>query len=115
MKALVRRGPASELANRLTLLEVEASYAAGISSLQNSHEHLRSELIGQETAQRVRDELESQLPGRVRQLRVSATDKFVVLAGSCGSYYTKQLAQHVAMELLGDERLVNNIVVLPAK
>lgn len=115
MKALVRRGLASELAARLTLLEVEASYAAGISSLQNSQEHLRSELASQALAQRVLEELESQLLGRIRQLRVTASPKFVILTGSCSSYYTKQLAQHVAMELLGEERLVNNIAVLPAK
>jgi hypothetical protein len=115
MNALVRRGLASDLTTRLTLLEVEASYAAGIAALQNSHGHLRSELAGQEIAQRVRGELESQLLGRIRQLRVSATDKFVILTGSCNSYYTKQLAQHVAMELLDCEHLVNNIAVLPAK
>ncbi len=115
MKALVRRGLASDLAARFTLMELEASYVAGIASLHNSHEHLRAELAGQEIAQRVREELEAQLPGRIRQLRVTASEKFVLLSGSCVSYYTKQLAQHVAMELLGTERLVNNIAVLPAK
>ena len=115
MKALVRHGLASELAARLSMLEVESSYAAGVSSLQSSHEHLRSELAGQDLAQRVLEELESQLLGRIRQLRVTASPKFVILSGSCSSYYTKQLAQHVAMELLEGERLVNNIAVLPAK
>ncbi len=115
MKALVRRGLTNELVARLALLEVESSYAAGITALQNSREQLRLELASQELSQRVLEQLESQLLGRIRQLRVTASDKSVILSGSCGSYYTKQLAQHVAMELLGNERLVNNIAVLPAK
>lgn len=115
MKSLVARGPVSDLAARITQLELEASYAAGIATLQNSHESLRDHILGQEVAQRVREKLEAQLPGRIRQLRVSATEKFVLLTGSCVSYYTKQLAQHVAMELLGKARLINKIAVLPSK
>lgn len=115
MKILVRRGQMSESLERLSERELEASYAAGISSLESTRHQLESELVCQDTASRVRDELEVQLLGRIRQLRVTATDKFVFLAGTCASYYTKQLAQHVAMELLVGERLVNNIAVLPAK
>lgn len=115
MKALVRCGPAIDLATQLSLLEIEASYTAGIAALQNPHLHLHAELAGEEIAHRVREHLEAQLPGRIRQLRVSATKKFVILSGSCGSYHTKQLAQHAAMELLDSERLVNDIAVLPPK
>lgn len=115
MKALVRRGLASDLAARLTLLELEASYTAGVSALHKSQKLPRTELTDDETAHLVHQELESQLLGRIRQLRVAATKNFVILSGSCGSYYTKQLAQHVAMELLGTERLINNIAVLPPK
>jgi hypothetical protein len=115
MKALVRRGLAGEIASKLSRLEVEASYTAGITALHKSQKLPRAELTDEETALLVRQELETQLLGRIRQLRVSATPHFVILAGSCSSYYTKQLAQHVAMELLGTERLVNNIAVLPPK
>ncbi len=115
MKALVRRGPAADLAAQLSLQEVEASYSAGIAVLEKPQMQLQSALAGEELARRVRDELETQLPGRVRQLRVSATEKFVILSGSCSSYHTKQLAQHVAMELLDTERLINDIKVLPPR
>lgn len=115
MKALVRRGLAGEIASRLSCLEVEASCTAGIAALQKSQKLPRAELTDDEIASLVRQELETQLLGRIRHLRVSATSNFVILAGSCSSYYTKQLAQHVAMELLGTERLINNIDVLPPK
>jgi hypothetical protein len=115
MEALVRRGSATDLAMQLSLQEVEASYAAGIALLEKPQAQVQAELAGAEVARRVRDQLEAQLPGRIRQLRVSATEKFVILSGSCGSYHTKQLAQHVAMELLQTERLINDIAVLAPK
>ena len=115
MKALIGRTPATDLASQLSELEVEASYTAGIALLEKPQSQLRAEQLAAETAERVRAELELQLPGRVRQLRVSATDKFVILSGSCGTYHTKQLAQHVAMELLHSQRLINDIAVLPPR
>jgi osmotically-inducible protein OsmY len=115
MKALVRRGPATELARQLSLREVEASYAAGLALLEKPWSAVQAEIASEEVARRVRDELEAQLPGRIRQLRVSATEKFVILSGSCNSYHTKQLAQHAAMELLDSERLINDIAVVAPK
>ena len=115
MKALVRRSDATDLAQQLSLQEVEASYAAGLALLEKPQSLIKAEIASEEVARRVRDELESQLPGRIRQLRVCATEKFVILSGSCGSYHTKQLAQHVAMELLDGERLINDIAVSPPK
>jgi osmotically-inducible protein OsmY len=115
MKALVRRGPAADLAMLLSLREVEASYAAGLAILEKPQAQVQTELVCEELARRVRDDLETQLPGMIRRLRVSATEKFVILSGSCGSYHTKQLAQHVAMELLDTERLINDIAVVVPK
>jgi osmotically-inducible protein OsmY len=115
MKALIGPGPSTDLATQLSLQEVEASYSAGISLIKKPRANLYAELALEEMARRVRNELEVQLLGRIRQLRVSATEKFVILTGSCGSYHTKQLAQHVAMELLSSERLINDIAVLPRK
>lgn len=121
MKALVRRSPATDLALQLSLREqlflqeTEASYAAGLALLEKPRALVQAEIACEETARRVRDELEAQLPGRIRQLRVSATEKFVILSGSCGSYHTKQLAQHAAMELLDTQRLVNDIAVVVPK
>lgn len=115
MKALVRRGVATDLTAQLSLQEIEAGCAAGIALLDKPQAQIQAEIAGTEVARRVRNALEAQLPGRVRQLRVSATEKFVILSGSCNSYHTKQLAQHAAMELLHAERLVNDIAVVPPK
>ena len=68
-----------------------------------------------ELVQRIITRIESRLPGRVRQLTVYMTDNAVVLAGQCSTFYTKQLAQHVAMGVLEYERLINNIDVRVAK
>lgn len=123
MKALVRGGTASELLARLSLLEVESSFAAGVppastaiaKKLGRSVPKQRSADADEKIAEWIRAALEKHLWGRIRSLRVSATEHFVILAGSCGSYYTKQLAQHVAMDGLGGRRLVNDIVVRPPK
>jgi len=64
---------------------------------------------------KVRERLEARLPGRIRGLAVYATENAIVLSGQCSTFYTKQLAQHVAMGVLEYEQLVNNIDVLPAR
>jgi hypothetical protein len=48
----------------------------------------------------------------VSDLRVVVHNDSVVLKGRCDSYYCKQLAQHVAMNLSRGERLVNGIEVM---
>jgi hypothetical protein len=96
-------------------MEVESCYAAGNPSFEIGCEDSHSESIHDDVAQQIRTALDRHLMGRIRQLRILATEHLVILSGACSSYYTKQLAQHVAMEQLGKKRLVNNIAVLPAK
>ncbi len=47
----------------------------------------------------------------VRDLRVESRDHEVILTGRCRTYYTKQIAQHVAMEAAVGWSLVNRIEV----
>jgi hypothetical protein len=49
--------------------------------------------------------------GRVRDLRVELGDEIVLLYGWAPTYYTKQLAQHGAMDVLTMHRIVNAIEV----
>lgn len=62
-------------------------------------------------ATQVRDRIESRLPGRIHDLQVTAIDHDIILRGHCSTFYTKQLAQHVAMGILDYERLINSIEV----
>ena len=55
--------------------------------------------------------IQTRLPGRVRNLAVRITDDSVELTGECRTYYTKQMAQHVAMGVLDYQQLVNRINV----
>jgi osmotically-inducible protein OsmY len=50
--------------------------------------------------------------GGVRNLRVEISDQGILLTGRCNSFYTKQKAQHAAMELSGAEELTNGIEVI---
>jgi hypothetical protein len=59
----------------------------------------------------IRQRIETRLLGRVRELSVRVEDDTVFLDGRCATFYTKQLAQHAALAVLEDERLVNNIAV----
>jgi hypothetical protein len=59
-------------------------------------------------------EIESRLPGRIRELSVTVEQDQFILRGASSSYYVKQVAGHLAMttmeaRLLG--RLVNEIEV----
>lgn len=56
------------------------------------------------------------LPGRVRDLSIRAEpDGRFVMTGIVSSYYSKQMAQHLAMEVIAPgDRLVNNIEVRSA-
>ena len=62
-------------------------------------------------AERIRQRIELRLPGRIRDLKVVVVDGEVELAGRCATFYSKQLAQHVAMGVIDHERLVNSIEV----
>jgi osmotically-inducible protein OsmY len=47
----------------------------------------------------------------LRQLDVEETDGAVVLTGTVGSFYLKQLAQEAILPLLGQRGLVNRVHV----
>ncbi len=49
--------------------------------------------------------------GGVKGLRVEVGHGGVCLEGHCDTYYCKQLAQHAAMGMSGDDRLTNRIEV----
>jgi hypothetical protein len=55
--------------------------------------------------------IQRRLGGRIRDLRVIARDKGIVLQGRTSTYHSKQLAQHAAMEISGLPILANNIDV----
>lgn len=74
-------------------------------------DHGDSEQHNLELAQRILQRINSQIPGRIRQLTVYTTENAVVLTGQCCTFYSKQLAQHAAMGVLEYERLINNIEV----
>ena len=59
----------------------------------------------------IRREIESQLLGRVRNLRIRANGDAIVLEGECATFHTKQLAQHAAMGVLKEQHLENAIIV----
>ncbi|MHB8899435.1 MAG: BON domain-containing protein, partial [Thermoguttaceae bacterium] len=47
----------------------------------------------------------------VKNLRVQLDDGCIILTGRCRTYYTKQVAQHAAMETADGLEVVNRIVV----
>jgi len=49
--------------------------------------------------------------GRVRNLHVEVNREGILLTGRCGTYYTKQKAQHAAMAVPGGGQLTNRIEV----
>jgi hypothetical protein len=57
--------------------------------------------------------LRERLRGRVWQLHVIMTEERLILQGFAGTYYAKQLAQHLAMQTIGIAPLCNEIEVRP--
>ena len=47
----------------------------------------------------------------VADLTVEVGPQGILLKGRCTTYYTKQLAQHAAMNIPGGDRLINSIEV----
>jgi hypothetical protein len=47
----------------------------------------------------------------VADLTVEVSPQGIQLRGRCTTYYTKQLAQHAAMNIPGGDRLINSIEV----
>jgi len=66
---------------------------------------------GRELADLILKRIQTRLSGRIRNLVIHITDNYVELTGECRTYYTKQMAQHVAMGVLDYQQLVNNILV----
>jgi len=64
-----------------------------------------------ELASNISQRIRAHLLGRVRYLTVCVTEEGVTLTGQCSTYYSKQMAQHVAMGALDYQQLVNNINV----
>jgi osmotically-inducible protein OsmY len=55
--------------------------------------------------------IRSRTGGRVRDLRIEVRGSRVLLQGQCATFYSKQLASHAAMPLIGTRELFNEIVV----
>lgn len=62
--------------------------------------------------ERIHQRIQTRLHERVRDLEVEVADDLVILRGRCSTYYSKQLAQHVALGAMEDENLENAIEVL---
>ena len=56
-------------------------------------------------------QVQRRLGSRVRDLRVLVRPSGVVLQGRASTYHAKQLAQHAAMEILGQPIVANEIEV----
>ena len=65
-----------------------------------------------EVVTRVKHRIHSRTHGRVRDLHVELDGPSVVLRGRAANYYTKQLAQHGALEALAGQTIVNAIDVV---
>ena len=55
--------------------------------------------------------LEERLSGRIRKFRLLSRGSGIVLRGLARTYHAKQLAQHAAMEILGQPIVANEIEV----
>ncbi|MEO2047086.1 MAG: hypothetical protein ABGX16_10985 [Pirellulales bacterium] len=66
---------------------------------------------GRQLADLILKRIQIRLAGRIRNLAIHITNHSVELTGECRTYYTKQMAQHVAMSVLDYQQLVNNIMV----
>ena len=89
--------------------------ATGSAHIPEEPNTVAPDVSGRSLMVQVISQIESRVPGRIRGLFVSRKGEHYVLGGSCHSYYAKQVAQHMAMEVLDYRRVVNNITVLPPK
>jgi len=60
---------------------------------------------------RLETHLQARLGSQVRHLRVVSRNNGIILQGSASTYYAKQLAQHLVMELTTLPVLANEIEV----
>ena len=59
----------------------------------------------------IKHRIHSRTHGRVWNLHVEFNGQVLVLRGRTATYYTKQLAQHGALEILNGQPVVNDIEV----
>lgn len=59
----------------------------------------------------IKHRIHSRTHGRVWNLHVELNGQAVILRGRTSTYYTKQLAQHGALEILNGQQVVNDIEV----
>ena len=67
------------------------------------------------TAEQITALIVQRLAARVRNLRVRVASGGLILEGITSTYYTKQLAQHVAMQVSDLPVEANRITVLPTE
>ena len=65
----------------------------------------------QNLAVAIRQQIETRIGKRIMNLSVEVEGRSIVLKGNCATYYSKQLAQHAALDVIEDEHLANEIVV----
>jgi len=65
----------------------------------------------QELTSTIKHRIHSRTHGRVWNLHVEFDGHAVVLRGRTSTYYTKQLAQHGALEIIAGKPVVNDIEV----
>jgi hypothetical protein len=65
----------------------------------------------EELAASIERAVQSETDRGIADLAVEVGSHGVLLKGRCDTYYAKQLAQHAAMRVSGDDRLVNCIEV----
>ena len=64
-----------------------------------------------ETTLELEHRILERIGGRLRNFRVVRNGGRLILEGSCGSFYAKQLATHAALEMAPDDELINAITV----
>jgi hypothetical protein len=87
----------------------EVAYQNGPATDWSKRQHSNRQQLASTILQRI----SKRIPGRVRLLSVHVGNDAIVLFGQCSTYYSKQMAQHVAMGVLDYQKLVNNIRVQP--
>jgi hypothetical protein len=68
-------------------------------------------LLSEEEVEKLELHLQTQLNGRVRDLRVEARANGLIIRGWAVTYYAKQLAQHIVMETTATPIAANEIKV----
>ncbi len=72
---------------------------------------MKSPTALQDLTSSIKHRIHSRTYGRVWNLHVELTGQQVVLRGKTSTYYTKQLAQHGALEIINGQPIVNAIEV----